>query len=241
MTTDIHKHIDQNPELRDAMLDIAEEILPHILEALLLEERIDENRINDLKYVWSVVMENRDVIETLYGNIRIDDQIMESAKDAVQLGRIEVVVILVATTIEHRLNQFYRDVLEIRLGLSSEEATEAIKSNIHTKLGWLLQVTTNNEISEELLKRVKQIIDLRNAFVHYKYISVPINDVFKPGVQPLIQQVHNIGLDTILKTPDELENELETINQALFPEYARAGKLAEAMKMNRPSVPKNNP
>jgi hypothetical protein len=227
MTTDIDKLIDNDPELQEAMMQLAESMLPFILSELFLQGKIDENRIDDLKYVWSVVMQNIDIVENLRGSNRIDEQLLESAKDAAQVDRIPVVVILVATAIEHRLNMFYREALENYSGLSSDESTEAIKSNATTKLGWLLHLVSGYKISDELLKKIRIILDLRNAFVHYKSIRVTLNETDK--AEALISQVHTIGVDTILNTPDELESELAFLILALLPAYEKANQLAKAM------------
>lgn len=228
---DLHRKIDQDPELQKAVIVLADKIMPYVIEELLLSGKLDKNRVEDIKYVSSVVMQNLDVLENLRGSSRIDSQIMESARDAAELGRAIVVVILVATAIEHRLNKFFRDVLEKRSGLSSDEATEAIRSNISTKLGWLLQLVARDGLSDNLHKRIRQIMDLRNAFVHYKSVRVTLNE--KDKSQTLIEQVNTIGLENILAAPDELEGELASIVEALIPEYKMADRIVEAITKER--------
>jgi hypothetical protein len=216
---------DEHPEYREPLNKGTEIAISRILERLFLDGKIDENRIHDLKYVWDVVIQNLDLLDNLpLQRERIDKQIMESAKDAAKLGRIPVVLILVATAIEHNLNIFYRDALENYSGLSSDEATEAIRSNASAKLGWLLHLVARDGISDPLLKRIKQIFDLRNAFVHYKAVIVPLNETDK--ATELIEKVNNIGLDNILNTPDEVESELAAKILTLIPAYRKADQLA---------------
>ena len=83
----------------------------------------------------------------------------------------------------------------------------------------------------ELNKRVKQITDLRNAFVHYKAIGVSLNE--PASLEILINQVNNIGIDKILNTPNDLESELHEKYEALFPEVELAHKITEAMILFR--------
>ena len=225
--TDFNQVVDQNPKLRKAVLDLAGVVLPYVIEELLLTGKLDKSRVNDLKYVSTVIQQNLDVVRNLRSSKRIDSEIMESAKDAAKLGRTMVVVILVATAIEHRLNKFFRDVLERRAGLSSDDATEAIRSNINTKLGWLLQLVARSGLPDPLYKRIKQIMDLRNAFVHYKSVRVKLNE--KDKSQTLIEQANAIGLDNILALPDELEAELASIIENLIPEYKMASKTAKVI------------
>ena len=224
----LEEFFEEHPEDHKILNEGVQITISRILEKLLLEGKIDETRTDDLKYVWSVVMQNLDLIDNLpLLRQRIDSELLESAKDAAQLGRIPVVVILVATAIEHRLNIFYRDILENYSGLSSDETTEAIRSNTSTKLGWLLHLVTRDGISDELLKRIKQIFELRNAFVHYKSVIVPIDETDK--ATELIEKVNNIGLETILNTPDEIEGELAAKIWTLMPVYRKADQLAAAM------------
>jgi hypothetical protein len=163
---------------------------------------------------------------------QLDDQFLESAKEAAQLGRIPVAVVLVATAIEHRLNIFYRDVLEDYSGLSINETTEAIRSNAATKLGWLFHLVTSKEIPDELFRQIKQVFDLRNAFVHYKSIMVSWNEKEKSA--ELIEKVNEIGLQNILDLPDKVEEELATIAANLIPAYHKAYELAERLVNMQP-------
>jgi len=223
------KVFEENPELQKNALDLAFHVMPSIIESLLLSDKIDRNRTDDMEYIASVVLEHLDVVDSLQHSSRIDDQLIETAREAALAGKIPVVVILIATTLEHIINLFYRETLEKGFGLSSDEATEAIRSNFQTKLGWLMQIVSENGLSDELRKRVKQITDLRNAFVHYKAIGVSLNE--PDSLETLINQVNNIGIDIILNTPDELESELSKKYEALFPEIELSHQITEALAL----------
>ncbi len=225
MMDKLDKIFEENPELKEKSYEFLYELMPFIIESLLLSNKIDETRTDDPKYVLSVIVQNLDVIDSLRHGARIDRQIMEAAKEAAEIERVPVVVILVATTMEHIINLFYREVLEKRFYLSSDEATEAIKSNFQTKLGWLMQIVGESKLPDELSKRVKQITDLRNAYAHYKAIGVSLNE--KDKSEALLNQAKSIGIDVILNTPHELEQELYSKYEDLFPERELARKLSE--------------
>lgn len=224
---DIDKLFENNPELQEMADRFVHHIMPAVIESLLLSNKLDRARVDDPGYVWSVVIQNIDVMEFVHHNSRIDHEIIESANDAAKLGRISVAVILIATALEHSINLFYRDVLQKRFDLSSDDTTEAIRSNLSTKLGWLLHIVSKSGLSDELHKRIKQITDLRNAFVHYKATPVPLGETDK--LEMLINQVKIIGIDTILNTPDDLQHELAILYETLIPEQAWAVKIAEKM------------
>jgi len=240
--SDFNKVIDEyfatHPEDREIWDEGLETSIAGILSRLFLNKKIDENRTDDLEYVWGLVIQNLDVLDEMPAlRERLDDEFLESAKEAAQLGRISVAIVLIATVIEHRLNIFYRDILEDYSGLSTNEATEAIRSNTSTKLGWLYRLITRDEISDELLKQIKQVFDLRNAFVHYKSIMVSLNETDKST--ELIEKVNAIGLEIILNLPDKVEKELSKKAAKLIPAYRKAYELAEAL-VNMPPQDKTH-
>lgn len=218
---------------REIFNDGLEATIAAILSRLFLSHKIDENRIDDLEYVWGLVITNLDLLEKMPAvREQLDDQFLESAKEAAQSGRIPVAVVLVATAIEHRLNVFYRDVLEDYSGLSVNETTEAIRSNTATKLGWLFRLVAGKEIPDELFRQIKQVFDLRNAFVHYKSIMVTFNE--KEKSTELIEKVNEIGIQNILDLPDKVEEELSGIAANLIPAYHKAYELAERLVNMQP-------
>ena len=230
---DFEKILDEviasNPEFSREIWDEGlKSTIAGILARLFLKQEIDETRTDDLEYVWSLVIQNLDSLEEIpFIRHRLDDEFLESAKEAAEAGRVSVVVVLVATVIEHRLNVFYRDILEDYSGLSINEATEAIRSNVSTKLGWLFHAITRDQISEDLAKQIKQVFDLRNAFVHFKSIMVPLGE--KDKSEELVKKVNDIGLENILNLPDKLDDELDEKVAKLLPAYEKAYNLAEAL------------
>src|SRR6266508_302324 len=220
MEDKFNKILEENPELAEAAERIAFRVMPSVIATLIMSGKIDKTRINELEYVLPIVLDNLDVIDEMQRSFRIDNQFMESAREAAKFHRIPVMVVLVATTIEHLLNMFYRDTLEDQFNMSAEEVTDVIRSNIHTKLGWLLKTVSDKGISGDLQKRVKKIMDLRNGFVHYKSIGTSMNE--PDQIQRLINEANEIGEEIILSTPEALERELSAISAELFPEREMA-------------------
>jgi hypothetical protein len=170
-----------------------------------------------------------DVIDILRGSTRVDDQFIESAQEAVTANRPAVAVVLIATAIEHILNMFYREVLETKSDLSTEDTTNVLRSTFHTKLGWLMLLATKHNLSEELRRRIMQVTELRNAFVHYKAPIASLDDLKQSGYDALVQQVEAIGLENMLRIPEQLETELETIMREMWPTYKTSQEITEAM------------
>lgn len=72
----------ENPELQEQGSELVYHIMPTIIESLLLSGVIDRTRIEDPEYIWSVVIENLDVVDALTHSKRIDDQLLETASEA---------------------------------------------------------------------------------------------------------------------------------------------------------------
>lgn len=215
----------EDPEFAKAVEQVTIGLMPTILENLILDGKFDKSRIHDVNYIWLTVMQNLDVIEKIRRSVRIDNELMDSARDAAKQNRITVVVILVATAIEHHLNMFFRDTLEGSYELSDKEVTEAIRSNTNAKLGWLFKIVSEKDMANDLEKRIRQIIELRNGFVHYKSIATSLNENDK--IVEMVRQAETIGIEAILNTPIELESELSSIYASMFPEHATAIELAK--------------
>lgn len=216
----------ENPEDLEVWYEGLKDIVAGILTRLFLNKKIDETRIDELDYIWILILKNLELLKVIPAQrIQFDHDFLEFAKKAAQSGKVPVAIVLIATTIEHRLNIFYREVLEDHSGLSTNATTEAIRSSTSAKLGWLFQLTTGKNLSNQLLSQIRQVFDLRNAFVHYKAIAVSIDE--KDKYLELLEKVNDIGLDNILDLPDKIERELSVIVSDLVPEYKKAYELAE--------------
>ncbi len=214
----------KNSDLPDWMLDddkyleaitsVTKMFVPSIIHRLLLDGKIDESRSTDKQYLISVVMNNLDVIDELKAIHEIVDQFEVSAIEAAESNQPMIATILTAITIEHILNNFYRDILMYK-SLSSDEATQAIRSNIHIKLGWLMKLSTKHNLSDELKTLIIQVMDLRNSFIHDKKFSVPIDELTTKDSR--ILEIERLSLDVILSIPGKLRKELSAIEEDVIP------------------------
>jgi hypothetical protein len=212
---------------------ILTEIYRSIITALLAEGILDTERLSDKQYVRTVVSQNaQELVPSLRGVVLIENDFLDSAREAVNTGRIPVAVVLVATTVEHKLNGFYRDLLE-NAGLTSEEATDAISSNMKVKTGWLMTLVTGHDLSEGVKKRIRQVNDIRNGFVHYKAHADRIDEMDNRGFAALMRQVEEIGIESILELPHDLETELHAILLDTFPSIRAAFEVTELLMEDR--------
>ena len=156
----------------------------------------------------------------------IHEDFAESAEDAIAADRPEVAVVLVATAVEHILNEFYREVLAPRL--SDEVITEVLRSKLHVKLGWLMTLAVGRSIPSGLGNRIKRLADLRNAFVHHKCVPFKLgNPVGESYYHRLVKQVRDLGLESLHSIPRDLQNELEAILEEVDSDYQLAKETAK--------------
>jgi uncharacterized protein Yka (UPF0111/DUF47 family) len=64
--------------------------------------------------------------------------------------------------------------------------------------------------------------------VHFKATPVPLNEIKR--LDDLIDQAKSIGMDILLRTPYDLDDELSKLHETLIPEQALAARIAERMK-----------
>jgi hypothetical protein len=202
-------------------------ILPSILEILLIKNKINKKRINDQKYLWTILCNNFDLLDTLNVIIRVDDNFYKYSKKAVENNCPEIAVVLITTVIEHRLNVFYRE--QLRNKLSSDETTEVIRNNINAKTGYLFHLATGHEFPNNLKNRIKKLFELRNSIVHYKAVTSNINEIEKSGYYAVINDINKIGLNKILKLPAEVNTELELIQKKIDPLFKQSKNIATVM------------
>jgi hypothetical protein len=207
--------------------EILRRTLPPIVEMLLRQEKIDKERLKDKEYLMDIIHENSEMVEDLRGYTTLDDGFLQTAIDSVNSGKLLVPIVLVATAIEHQFNMFYRDILEAISGLDEQEATEAIRSNLHVKTGWLMKLATGQGLSKELKNQIKQISDLRNAIVHYKARSAHIDDDENNEYNKIKKRAVEIGMETILDTPSRLKTELNEITKSIAPSLTTASNIVD--------------
>jgi HEPN domain-containing protein len=212
--------------------DNALKLLPGFVFRLLQLGRIDKERSGDPEYLWSVLLDDaniRDIAQEYEFVIRIDDQFLDMAKEAIDSNKHAVAVVLIATAVEHLVNIFYR-MLGDHKGLSPEVITQVIRThNIHTKISWLMSLTVQRELSQELKSRINNLIELRNALIHYKAIPSRWIIGYEGSYQKIIRALKNTDFGDLLALPHDLENAIVSILDDLFPERQVAEDISKIM------------
>lgn len=206
---------------------ILQVFLPAMIENLLRRGMLDRDRLSDLAYVHSVIKQNSEIILDSYSVTRIDDEFIESAQEALAQGRKLAALVLIATSIEHIINLFYRQVLETKLG--DDVITEVIRNSIHAKLGWISSLITTRQIPPQLVIRIKSLMDLRNTIVHYKAEPAHIDDDKRGSYNFINYQINNIDFVELFALPSELETELDKIIEEMIPERKIAREAASVL------------
>jgi hypothetical protein len=198
-------------------------LLPSVLATLLEEGKIAEDRLDEPGYLKSILAANPEIFQGLALCEKIYDDFTDFARIALEEGRTSVAVVLVATAMEHILNWFYRDVLESEGGLTSKEATEVIRSNINTKIGWLLILVTRYELPDDIRSKLAKIFDLRNSLVHYKIEPVAWRDVLEgDSNKSLRSRLQEFEEENFIEMPLQLSRALEALLEKMRPSYAAA-------------------
>ena len=162
----------------------------------------------------------------------IDDEFFDDAKSAVIADKRMVAIVLIAVTVEHSLNSFYRDLFSYKYSLPEKEATEIIKgTNIATKIGWLLNISAHYALDDELKKEILGLMELRNQIVHFKYVSGTSFDDDSGSSHSLIRrQVEQLNVPELLAIRDRLLEKLEEALVNACPDLKLAYEAAEAIE-----------
>lgn len=203
--------------------------MPNVLLRLFAEGRIDRDRLSDRAYVTQTVQDNIDLINDNRLLVRMDVEFVQSAEEALQQDRPMVAVVLIATAVEQILNAFYLEWLEPPF--DHDQVTEILRRNqLAAKIGWLMTLSTERELSVALKTRITNLFDTRNTIVHYKLVGPRMGDPPSEmsSHEQLCARVDNlIANDNLLRIPEELEQELDAILLEQIPEYALALQITE--------------
>jgi hypothetical protein len=214
-------------ELREWHEDLLEATMYPILLKMLNNNLIDLEKADDPMYLWGVAGEKMLEITPEFF-ILLHKDFLEVAQYCVENDKQPTAIILVATAIEHVTNIFYRSLLSHK-GLPDAQITEIVKrNNIEAKLGWLLTVTSNATLPDYLLNNIKEIIELRNALVHYKAIPEKW-DVKSGSWENIKPKIDKIDYEQLLDIPDELDYALMEILEDIDPSRKIARKLWHTM------------
>ena len=203
--------------------------IPKILRELLSRNLIDLAKTHDIEYLWSVVTDPKnDVVDDLQLLTEIHGEFKEIAEYAISNGKKHVAVILLATTVEHSLNLYYREMLNLK-HLTTSEITEIIRrSDINGKLGWLMSIVGNINLEHGFINDLMKLFEVRNAIVHYKAIpgKLSLHDGSDDKIKAILDQ---IDLPETLNLLNELEKRLEVGLNEADPNRRMAIEFAHAM------------
>lgn len=208
-------------------------MLPKLLYELLSRNLIDQSKAHDVEYLWSVVTDSQnDVFDNLKVLTEIHGEFKKVTEYAILNGNKMVSVILLATSVEHVLNLYYREMLSIK-NLPESEITEIIRSsNFNTKLGWLMSIVGNVNLHKGMINNLKNLIDARNAIVHYKAVPGKL-DVRNGSDDSIKAKLKTINLPEMLNLLDELEALFEAGLDAADPNRKMAVEFAHSMLISR--------
>ena len=208
-------------EAARVFLKFVEKNLSTILGYLLYKKLLNTNELSNPEFVWNKVLDNWSELQENIGVvIELDQQFISASQDAIKANRLEVAVVLLAISVEHRVNIFYRAVLEAQGRLTSKEITEAIKAtNIRDKIGWFLTLVSGYEVYDEMRNRILDLFELRNQIVHYKALgSENLLDNSQGSYNDIRRKIASIDIDDLINIPDDLSSVLNEALESLYEE-----------------------
>jgi hypothetical protein len=84
-------------------------------------------------------------------------------------GHPDISILLHATRVEHWLNQMIIWALDRRGFDDKFRRTVIREASLRAKIGWLWQLLFEQPLSDDLARRITNLAESRNAFVHYKW------------------------------------------------------------------------
>jgi len=103
-------------------------------------------------------------------------RLLDRARKENEAGLPELSCVLYAAWIEHKINDLIIT-LTYRQGLEKTEAIQIIrKTAIEDRCSWVLRLLGVQPIKSEYIKKMRQIFDERNSFLHYKWPAEVANN-----------------------------------------------------------------
>lgn len=154
----------------------------------LIEPNLDiESRRREFIDLWPKIR------KSMYLTVDHTSTILRYANEFRCAGRNEIAVLLYATACEQKINLFI-STFATRAGFHADRIPQLIRdTNFNARCTWLLELLKAPLISPVHLKRMKQLMDIRNEFVHYKWKGEWIYELPK-------QKVHLDFLQSFSKT-----------------------------------------
>lgn len=193
----------------------------------LLDTRvISEEELEDNSVVRQKIEDNLPHLLTLVNVITVyRESFLKTANDLIDKDVPEVLVVLIATAVEHSIDMFYRELLF----LEEQVITEIVgKNSIGDKLGWLFQISTNyeHEFPDDLRREVISVFELRNSVVHFKALGEPLDD---EGPQTLYRRLEALNIKRLLQLGEVVHQTLEAVLEDMLPSHRLSKSLFQAI------------
>jgi hypothetical protein len=224
--------MEEMPLSKEKITFVLKEFVPGILIQLLLNGMIDKSKISDPDYLWSKVINDKsEILGDIFYIVNAHKDFLEIAKIAIDTNKQMVAVVLISTAIEHILNSHYRYFMRLS-GFTDEDITKVIKNNnFDDKTGWLMTLIFKTELDQNLKRNIKNLIDIRNAIIHYKAVPFTLDDRIDDRIDShsiIKNQIKNLDFD-MLTIPEELEEALNTQLIKLNPDLNLVDEMMEVI------------
>jgi hypothetical protein len=132
--------------------------------------------------------------------------VLQNARSFKILKKKDMAVLFYALWFEHQLNSITVSLAE-RLHLTEKELDTLIReTSYRAKCSWLLRILGVKPLSLSHTNAICKLMDLRNAFVHYKW--KPENEQIKKEMETLLEQI-----EKTVKYVRSIENKYLYANQ----------------------------
>lgn len=157
-------------DLENLKKEIADELMPFIINDLYKSGKIKENELDDKEAVY------KNVLEHFVNNLDFDIELLPDHRDSIlnaaqnySTSNYQLSITLYATFIEHTLNFLIQSAC-FKIGIDSKTITDIIRSvNINGKSTWLIRLLGLRPINPKYIKTILEISEIRNSYLHYKW------------------------------------------------------------------------
>jgi len=209
---------------------IKQAVLPSLVSLLLQNNLLDQARLNDKKYVMSMIKKHNDLISDLRVQVIYCSQFRESLKSELSSNRHESAVVMTAVINEHLLNMFYQNLLPLKFELSSNEVSKTIsRLRVPDKIGWFLKITANWELPANLSRQLLTINNIRNSIVHYHGVPEDLDGDQLGSHSEIKEKIKQLRLNTLEDITLELEHNLQQALEHSFPDLKHAREICASI------------
>ena len=160
------------PEEPDESQEILEATLPGLLLPLAQRGLIRESDLENPRTLYNKVQENIEIVKAeVRFTTSLEDEFVAAACQHWGSSQKEIAVVLFSTAVEQHINFALRSLLNAK-NIERDKITDILKStNFEGKLTWLLRLCGEAQLSDKMVKRLKQFAKVRNAIVHFKALG----------------------------------------------------------------------